>query len=84
LNRRLFAGPKYLRSAVESLPVRPEGWTALADGLLSDPGPATADALVEALDGLHDWGVDDELALSRFVLDNELAWRTGVPVPEYR
>ena len=41
LNRRLFAGPKYLRSAVESLPVRPAGWTELADRLLSDPGPET-------------------------------------------
>jgi predicted nucleotidyltransferase len=84
LNRRLFAGPKYLRSAVESLPVRPEGWTELADRLLSEPGPETADALVSALEGIHEWGVSDELALSRFVLDNEMAWRTRVPVPEYR
>jgi predicted nucleotidyltransferase len=84
LNRRLFAGPKYLRSAVDALPIRPEGWTALADRLLAEPGPETADALVAALDGIHDWGVDGDLALSRFVLDNELAWRTRVPVPEYR
>lgn len=84
LNRRLFAGPKYLRSAVETLPIRPDGWTALADRLLAEPGPEAADALVAALDGIHDWGVDDDLALSRFVLDNELAWRTRVPVPEYR
>lgn len=84
LNRQLFAGPKYLRSAVEELPIRPEGWTALADRLLAEPGPETADALVAALEGIHDWGVDDDLALSRFVLDNELAWRTRVPVPEYR
>jgi hypothetical protein len=84
LNRRLFAGHKYLRSTVESLPIRPEGWTALADRLLAEPGPESAGALVAALDAIHDWGVDDHLALSRFVLDNELAWRTRVPVPEYR
>jgi predicted nucleotidyltransferase len=84
LNRRLFAGPKYLRSAVDALPVRPAEWTALADRVLTDPSPKTADALVAALESIHDWGVDDALALSRFVLDNELAWRTRVPVPEYR
>lgn len=84
LNRRLFAGPKYLRSVVDALSVLPEGWTALADRLLAEPGAEAADALAAALDGIHDWGVDDELALSRFVLDNELAWRTRVPVPEYR
>lgn len=84
LNRRLFAGPKYLRSSVEALPIRPEGWTALADQLLAEPTRETADALMAALDGIHDWGVDDDRALSRFVLDNELAWRTRVPVPEYR
>jgi len=84
LNRRLFAGPKYLRSAVDALPIRPEGWTALTDHLLAEPGPEAADALVAALNGIHDWGVDDDLALSRFVVDNELAWRTRVPVPEYR
>ncbi|MDP9026017.1 MAG: hypothetical protein M3N46_00490, partial [Actinomycetota bacterium] len=70
--------------AVEALPLRPENWTSLADGLLAAPSAETADALVAALDGIHDWGVDDALALSRFVLDNELAWRTRVPVPEYR
>lgn len=84
LNRQLFAGPKYLRSAVDGLALRPDGWTALADRLLAEPSVENSDALVAALDGIHDWGVDDELALSRFVLDNELAWRTRVPVPEYR
>ncbi len=84
LNQQLFSGPKYLRSAVEALRLRPVGWTELTDRLLCEPSAEAADAVLAALEGIHDWAVSDELALSRFVLDNELAWRTRVPVPEYR
>jgi predicted nucleotidyltransferase len=82
--RVLFTGPKRLRADVAALPGLPEGWIELTDRVLADPTPASGRELLAALDAAHDWELAFGDALSDFVLDNELAWRTGVAVPEYR
>jgi predicted nucleotidyltransferase len=83
-HRVLFTGPKRLRADVAALPALPAGWTELTDRLLREPTPAHGAALLAALDAAHDWRIDFDDALSDFVLENELAWRTRVTVPEYR
>lgn len=83
LNHVLFQGPKYLSAAVSALEHKPDGWDALVRDLLAEPTPASGTAVVAALEGYRDWGISFDDSLSTFVYDNELAWRTGLPTPEY-
>ena len=83
-NRRLFPGPKYLEKLVAQLPDKPDGIVALLRSAVSEPGPPTAGALLDAIEGLSDWPQDWPEAISKFVEDNELAWFTGGAPPEYR
>lgn len=83
LHDRAFPGPKQLLDEVRSLP----GGHDLADAVVAAvtaPGGATASALLETLDAATGTTSSATGSLSRFVLDNELAWFTGRPAPEYR
>lgn len=82
-NRVLFPGPKYLEKTVAGLPEKPAGIDAAIAGLLDDPTPDTASAVMEALEGFRDWPISREQTLSRFVRDNELAWFFHTVPPEY-
>ena len=82
-NHTLFAGPKYLSSSLAGIANKPERFEFLLDELLRVPSPETAESLMAALEAFHDWALTDEQALSRFVLDNELAWRYRTKPPEY-
>ncbi|NYJ05983.1 nucleotidyltransferase domain-containing protein [Petropleomorpha daqingensis] len=83
LNRTLFQGPKYLEETVPGLPRVPAGYAELAAALLREPTAAHGRAYAEAIEGLHDWDLDRDATLSRFVRDNELAWLTGAVPPEF-
>jgi len=82
-NHVMLKAPKYLASTVAGLADQPDGYAELVAAVLADPDPASAAALVAALDGMGDWPLPFEATLSRFVEDNELGWLTGVMPPEY-
>lgn len=82
-HRTLYPGQKYLQALVASLPEIPAGYVALAEAVLERPTPETATAYLTALENVHDWPLEPDTALSTFVRDNELAWLTGRPTPEY-
>lgn len=82
-NRVLFAGPKYLAKTVAGLPLKPAGWDELVERVLADPTPATSHALLAALEDYEPWPLTADHTLSRFILDNELAWRYRTKTPEY-
>jgi hypothetical protein len=83
LNRVLFQGPKYLKTAVAARPRAPEGFVDLMAALLAEPSSERASDLALSLEAFHQWPLTIEATLSRFVSDNELAWLTRTPPPEF-
>ena len=83
LNHVLYAGPKYLRAAVAALERKPAGFDDALLAVVQRASIEAGDHLLGLLEGAADWPLDADESLSRFVLDNELAWRTRVPPPEY-
>ena len=83
LNHVLFQGPKYLEELVARAPRKPDGYAEAAASVLSNPTPQTGSAYLELLEEFHDWPYDFDRTLSRFVLDNELAWLFRTIPPEY-
>jgi hypothetical protein len=82
-NGVFFPGPKYLRARVAGLARVPEGFGDLLDAVIATPTPTTADALLEAVEAAVGDTLSHAETLSRFVLDNELAWRYRTAPPEY-
>lgn len=80
LNRVLFAGPKYLASTVAALPQKPHGFDEALGELVTRPSIVAGENLLSLLEQAADWPLDEESTLSRFVLDNELAWRYRTPL----
>ena len=79
-----FPGPKHLIETLEQVPGLPDGLRAAVLDVVTAPSTTTGGALLAHLEGLAGGALDGDAALSRFVLDNELAWFTRVPPPEYR
>jgi predicted nucleotidyltransferase len=88
LHRTLYTGPKRLRADAAALPGLPAGWIELTDRVLAEQTPEAGAELIAAVTGAVRETLggepDFDAALSDFVLDNELAWRTRAAVPEYR
>lgn len=82
--RVLFQGHKYLTTQLAALPDLPDGYLALAERVLHEPTAEHGRALMDAVEAHHAWAVGREQTLSRFVRENELAWLTRVPPPEFR
>lgn len=82
-NEVFFPGPKYLRARVDGVASAPPGFGALLDAVLASPDPETAGALLTAVEDALGDVLPREETLSRFVLDNELAWRYRTAPPEY-
>jgi len=82
-NRVMFPGPKYLSALVAGLDRKPHGFDALLTAAITDPAPDTADALLASLEAFTGDLLPRDRTLSRFVLDNELAWRYRTKPPEY-
>jgi hypothetical protein len=83
LNRQLFQGQKYLERLVAELDRKPVGYETAAATVLTNPNPATANAYMTLLEDFYEWPLAPGTSLSRFVLDNELAWLFGTVPPEY-
>jgi hypothetical protein len=81
--RVFFPGPKYLRARVDGLVSAPAGFGTLLDSVLASPTPETAAALLAAVEDTVGHALPRDETLSRFVLDNELAWRYRTAPPEY-
>lgn len=81
--RVFFPGPKYLRARVAALASTPPGFAGLLDGVIAAPSPETAGALLAAVEDAVGAVLPRDETLSRFVLDNELAWRYRTAPPEY-
>jgi len=84
LNRTMFPGTKELLSTLEAVPDKPVGLVVAIEDLLRTPSIRAADRVLELLESAAGWSLDPENTLSRFVLDNELAWRYREPPPEFR
>ncbi len=77
-------GPKQLLERVRDLPGAPAGFAdALAD-LVTAPSRDRAAPVLAVIEGVAGAVLPASATLSRFVRDNELAWFTRVPPPEYR
>jgi hypothetical protein len=83
LNRVLYGGPKYLRSAVARLERKPVGIDEALIAVVLSPSIAAGQHVLDLLDEVVDRPIDGDEALSRFILDNELAWRYRTSPPEY-
>ncbi|MGH1524589.1 nucleotidyltransferase domain-containing protein [Leifsonia sp. L25] len=82
-NAVFFPGPKYLRARVAGLDDAPDGFADLLDAVIATPTPTAAAALLEAVEATVGDALPRDETLSRFVLDNELAWRYRTAPPEY-
>ena len=80
----LFPGNKYLSHLVAALPDLPRGYAQLAEELLVAPTAEIGSTFLALMEAHHDWPLAREQTLSRFVRENELAWLTRVPPPEFR
>jgi Nucleotidyltransferase domain len=84
-DRVFFRGAKYLDAQLAVCPSAPSGIVDLLADLAARPAEATMRSVEAALAPLVPDGfpISDEV-LSRFITDNELSWRTGVPPTEFR
>jgi predicted nucleotidyltransferase len=83
-NHVLFQGPKHLEELVDQLADKPENIRQLMHEALTSPQPATAHALLGAVESFREWNLSPAETLSVFVEDNELGWLTGAPPPHFR
>lgn len=77
-------GPKQLLERVRALPDAPAGFADSLASLVTTPTAAVAAAVLATAEAAAGSLLPASATLSRFVLDNELAWFTRVLPPEYR
>jgi Nucleotidyltransferase domain len=84
-DRVFFRGAKYLDAQLAASPSAPPGLTEGLAELVAHPSTDSMREVEAALSPLvpMGFGISDEV-LSRFISDNELSWRTGVPPAEFR
>jgi hypothetical protein len=82
-HRRLFRGQKYLSKDLAALSELPASFHAAWSGVLADPSPATALAMIGELDSLAGSSLTIDESLSQFITDNELAWLNATIPPEF-
>ena len=83
-NRRLFPFHKWLPSALESVPDKPDGLMACFNELLEEPGGDQASTLFELVRDFRDWGVSDLEAYTWFMTDVEWSWLSGTtPIEDW-
>ena len=78
-NRVLFPSQKRLLERVAALAEKPGDFLNYADRLLCEPSSEAAHALMDSLNGFHDWGLDWDTALGQFTEDAEFNWLDGKP-----
>ena len=82
-HHRLFRGQKYLSKDVAGLPGLPDSFKAAWSGVLAEPTPTTASAMIDELDALAGRPLSVDESLSQFISDNELAWLDSTIPPEF-
>jgi predicted nucleotidyltransferase len=83
-NRRLFPFHKWLPTALESAPDKPDNFMACFDDLLKEPCGGNATALFERVRDFRDWGVSDLEAYTWFMTDVEWSWMSGTtPIEDW-
>jgi predicted nucleotidyltransferase len=80
----LFAGPKYLRDAVAALPSIPRTFTDDLTELVTRQTTDAARRVLAELESRLGERLEADATLTTFIRDNELAWFTRVPPPEYQ
>lgn len=83
LNREWFAGAASLRASVARLDIKPSGIDEELVELVRAPSIECGLRVLDLLESVADWPLGPEATWSRYVLDNELAWRERVPPPEF-
>jgi predicted nucleotidyltransferase len=78
-NRIIYPYHKWLTTALEKAPEKPEGFVDLMKAVVENPGAESALAFTEAITNFRDWGLDFKGAVNRFIKDNEWNWRDGRP-----
>jgi hypothetical protein len=82
-NRELFPCPKQLLDALARCADLPPGFEAATKDLLVDATPKRMAAYLSLVAGFRDWGVPNELVLTRFMELDEWSWIDGPPsVPQ--
>jgi len=76
-NRMLYPYHKWLLRVLSDAPEKPDNLMALIDRLLAQPSQANAKAFFESIKSFRDWGVRDDQAPVRFMIDSEWTWRDG-------
>ena len=80
----LYPGPKDLVAALRGLPNPGPAFAAAVSATARRPSAETARALLGLVEAHLGSALAEASTLSRFVLDNELAWFTGTTPPEHR
>ena len=78
-NRILYPYHKWFLKVLEEAPEKPANILKLTQAVLENPTTDTADAYINALNELRDWGIDMSQASTHFTRDSEWSWRTGFP-----
>ena len=74
-NRMLYPYHKWLMHEVKRAPEQPEHFLDLIQAVLDTPSPATADALLDAVNAFHDWNISLAEVFNTFTQDSEWDWR---------
>jgi hypothetical protein len=83
-NRRLFPYHKWLPTALEAAPDKPDDLMACFNRLLDAPCGDHATALFEQVRAFRDWGVSDLEAYTWFMTDVEWSWMSGkTPIEDW-
>jgi hypothetical protein len=80
----LYPGPKDLIAALRGLPEPGPAFAAAISAAARRPSVETARDLLGLVESHLGSALPEASTLSRFVLDNELAWFTGITPPELR
>jgi hypothetical protein len=83
-NRTLYPYHKWLLTALDHAPEKPDDLLPLINDLLAEPSKANATCLYECVTGFADWPKPPEGWPTRFMHDVEWTWRDGcVPVADW-
>ncbi len=74
-NHMLYPYHKWLMHEVQRAPEQPEHFVDLIQAVLDAPSPASADALLDAVNAFHDWGISLGEVFNTFTVDSEWDWR---------
>lgn len=78
-NKVLYPYHKWMMAEIERTPNKPDQLIPLAEALLKNPNPDTANAFADSIKNFYDWGISVREAVDRFAEDSERTWLQGRP-----